>query len=145
MEIYIGSDHAGFQVKEKLKQFLKKKGFKIIDLGTDSEESIDYPDIAKKVAANVVEDNTKGILICGSGTGMCIAANKIKGTRAVLCYDTYTAKMSRAHNDANILCLRAREFPYERIEEIVAVWLDTDFSREVRHQKRVDKIRRIEQ
>ena len=145
MKIFLGADHAGFKLKEKLKKYFKKKKIPYEDLGTSSLNPVDYPDYAFKVAEKVSQQkNTKGILICGTGTGMVIAANKIKGIRAVAAYDTYAAKMSRVDNDANILCLRGRKFPYRNIQNIVSLWLKTPFSKKSRHQKRLTKITRYE-
>ncbi|MFC1741119.1 ribose 5-phosphate isomerase B [Nanoarchaeota archaeon] len=145
MNIIIGSDHAGFSTKEKLKRFLQKKNIPFEDMGTDSTKSIDYPDIAKKVAGKVAKSRTgKGLLVCGSGTGMAIAANKVKGVRAVAAYDTYTARMSRQDNDTNVLCLRGRRFPLDKIEKIIDIWLKTPFSNSPRHKQRIAKIKRLE-
>ncbi|MFH1780673.1 MAG: ribose 5-phosphate isomerase B [Candidatus Nealsonbacteria bacterium] len=144
-KIYIGSDHAGFKVKEKLKKYLDLKGILYEDLGAYSLEPVDYPDYALQVAKKVAkEKNTKGILICGSGTGMAMAANKVNGIRAVAAYDEYSAKMSRQDNDANILGLRARFCSFTKIKKIVSVWLATPFSNETRHQKRINKIKEME-
>ena len=141
MRIIIGSDHAGFNLKEKLKEYFDKKKIKYEDVGTGSLESVDYPDYAKKVARKVVrEKNSKGILICGTGTGMVIATNKVKGARAVAAYDNYSAKMSRVDNDANILALRGRYFPYKKIQQIVNTWINSKFSGKLRHKKRIKKI-----
>lgn len=144
--IFIGSDHAGVIAKEFLKKELQKKGHTYIDVGTfDSKKSVDYPDIAKKVCKKVLEQNTAlGILICGSGTGMQIAANKIKGIRAAMCYDVYSSKLAREHNDANVLCLRARKFPRKDLIKIANIFLKTKFSGELRHKKRIAKIKRLE-
>lgn len=139
--IYIGSDHAGFKVKEKIRKFLEKKKLKYKDLGTYSIDSVDYPDYAWIVGRKVAkEKGSKGVLVCGSGIGMAIAANKIKGIRAVAAYDTYTAKMSRLHNDTNILALRGRNFPFEKTKKILSAWLNTEFSNEARHIRRISKI-----
>ena len=144
-KIYIGSDHAGFELKEKIKKYLKERRLRFEDLGTHSSESVDYPDYAFSVAKKVAkEKNSRGILICGTGTGMVIAANKVKGIRAVAAYDKYSAEMSRLHNDANVLALRGRFFPFKRIKEIVFVWLATQFSGEPRHKRRINKISRFE-
>ena len=141
MRIIIGSDHAGFNLKEKLKEYFDKKKIKYEDVGTGSLERVDYPDYAKKVARKVVkEKNSRGILICGTGTGMVIAANRIKGARAVVAYDTYSAKMSREDNNANILSLRGRHFSYKKIQSIVNIWLNTKFSGKSRHKKRIKKL-----
>ncbi len=138
--IAIGADHAGFLAKEKLKKHLKV--FK--DFGTQSEESCDYPLIAKAVAQEVAEGKSeKGILICGSGIGMCIVANKVKGIRAAVCNDVNTAKLSRSHNDANVLCIGARIVTSEEIEKIVDTFLSTPFEGN-RHQIRVNQISEIE-
>jgi ribose 5-phosphate isomerase B len=112
MRVIIASDHAGLRLKERVKRYLKRKKIEYEDLGTDSFTSVDYPDYALKVAEKVVKNkNTRGILVCGTGTGMTIAANKVKGIRAVAAYDAYSAKMSRIDNDTNILGLRGRFFP----------------------------------
>jgi ribose 5-phosphate isomerase B len=145
MKIIIGSDHAGFRTKEKLKKYFEKNKIRYEDLGTDSEKSVDYPEFAAKVAKKVVKSkNNKGILVCGTGTGMTIAANKVKGIRAVAAYDTYSAKMSRVDNDTNILGLRGRQFPFKKITNIVNIWLKTPFSRKSRHKRRINKIKRLE-
>ena len=145
MKVFIGADHAGFAVKEKIKQYLNSKKIEFVDLGAFSTDSVDYPDYAFKVAKKVASDkNSKGILICGSGTGMVIAANKVKGIRAVAAYDSYTAKMSRQDNDANVLTLRGRFFPWEKTRNIISVWLNTGFSGKKRHNARVAKITRFE-
>ena len=141
MRVIIASDHAGFRMKEKVKEYLKRKKIKYEDLGTESLKSVDYPDYAIKVAEKVTKNkNTRGILICGTGTGMAIAANKVKGIRAVAAYDAYSAKMSRIDNDTNVLGLRGRFFPFEKIKKIITVWLNTPFSGEKRHKKRIKKI-----
>lgn len=144
MKLFIGSDHAGFDVKGKIIDYLREQKFDVTDLGTHSLDSVDYPDIAEKVAKEVVKsDKNKGILICGSGVGMSMAANKIKGIRAALCYDTYAAEMSKLHNDSNILCLRARETLLVDTKKIVEIWLKTEFSNEARHKNRIDKISKL--
>jgi len=141
MKIFIGSDHAGYRLKEKVKEYLKRKRIEYIDMGTDSLKSVDYPDFAVKVAEKVAEDKeARGILICGTGTGMIIAANKVEGIRAVAAYDAYSAKMSRVDNDTNVLGLRGRFFPYEKIKKIIRVWLNTPFSGKERHKIRIKKI-----
>lgn len=143
-KIIIGSDHAGFKLKERLKKHLDGEKISYEDVGTHSLKSSDYPDYAVKVARKVVKDKRNGgILICGTGTGMVIAANKIKGIRAVAAYDDYSARMSRHDNDANVLGLRGRLFPYKKIEKIVSIWLKTPFSAEKRHKRRLEKINRI--
>jgi len=140
MKYYIGTDHAGYEVKDFVIDILNKNGIEVEDLGTYSKESVDYPDFAHKVANAISKDkNAKGILICGSGIGMSLAANKHKGIRAALCHDHYTAKMARLHNDANILCFGARIVGLGEIESILEAWLNTEFEGG-RHQRRVDKI-----
>lgn len=141
MDIIIASDHAGFKLKEKIKHYLERKEIEYCDLGTDSLDSVDYPDFAIKVAEEVAKDkNSRGILVCGTGTGMTIAANKVKGIRAVAAYDSYSAKMSRVDNDTNVLGLRGRFFSFGKIKKIINIWLNTPFSGESRHENRLKKI-----
>ena len=141
MRVILASDHAGLRLKEKIKKYLARKKIEYEDLGTNSFKSVDYPDYALKVAEKVAKNkNIRGILVCGSGTGMTIAANKVKGIRAVAAYDAYSAKMSRIDNDTNVLGLRGRFFPLEKIRKIITVWLDTPFSGEKRHKRRIKKI-----
>ena len=141
MRVILASDHAGLRLKEKVKKYLARKKIEYEDLGTESFTSVDYPDYALKVAEKVVKNkNTRGILVCGTGTGMTIAANKVKGIRAVAAYDAYSAKMSRIDNDTNVLGLRGRFFPFEKMKKIITVWLDTPFSGEKRHKRRIKKI-----
>jgi len=145
MKVIIGSDHAGFKLKEKIKKYLKMKKIEYIDLGTDSLESVDYPDYALEVAKQVARSkDRRGILVCGTGTGMTIAANKVKGIRAVAAYDVYSARMSRMDNDTNVLGLRGRYFPYEKVKKIINIWLNTPFSGEPRHERRLKKISGLE-
>lgn len=139
-KIYLGSDHAGFKAKQKIKKILKKLGYGFVDLGTFSEESVDYPEYAKAVCLKVLEEKSFGILICGSGTGMQIAANKIKRIRAAFCFDKYSAKMARYDNDANVLTLRARKFSFFKYRGIVETFLKTEFSREDRHKRRIEML-----
>lgn len=139
-KIYIASDHAGVEMKKALTMLLTKKGHKIIDLGPNNSDSVDYPDYAKKLAREVKKHpKAKGILICGTGIGMSMTANKTKGIRAALCFDVNTAKLSREHNDANILCLGARTTKIDLAKKITLAWLSTDFRGE-RHLKRIKKI-----
>lgn len=138
-EIVIASDHAAFELKEFLKQSLKTQGYKVTDLGCNSTESVNYPDYAHKVANYVLEHNCYGILICGSGIGMSIAANRHKGIRAALCHSIEYAKLSREHNDANVLVLGARFLSNELAQEITETWLKTEFAG-ARHKTRVDLI-----
>ena len=140
MKYFIGTDHAGFEVKPFVIEYLQKNGIEVEDLGTYSNESVDYPDFAHKVAEAVKNNpGTMGILICGSGIGMSLAANKHKGIRAALCHDHYTASMARKHNDANILCFGARIVGKGEIESILEGWLNSEFEGG-RHQRRVEKI-----
>lgn len=144
MKIAIASDHAGFEMKEIIKPFLKSLKHDVKDFGTNDTKPVDYPDFALKVATAVAKKQyERGILFCGTGLGMSIAANKVNGIRAVLCYDTETARLSREHNDANILTIGARVIDIENVKEIIKVWLKTDFLGE-RHLRRIEKIREIE-
>lgn len=144
MKIAIGSDHGGFQLKEAIKTYLEEKGHEVNDFGAYSTESVDYPEIGEKVAISVKEaENERGIIICGTGLGISISANKIPGIRAALVSDTFTAKMSRAHNDANILALGGRVLGVDLTLEIVDVWLHTEFEGG-RHERRVNKIKDLE-
>jgi len=144
MRIAIGSDHAGFRLKEKIKQFLLSKGYEVLDFGTNSTDSTHYPLFAKEVAKAVQEKRADyGILICGSGIGMSITANKFPGIRAALCLNEYMARMSRMHNDANVLCLGDRVVGDELALSIVETWLSTSFEGG-RHQERIKLIEEIE-
>jgi ribose 5-phosphate isomerase B len=139
-KIIIGADHAGYPLKESLKPLLDDMGFDVVDAGTDSELSVDYPDFAGRVGEAVSTGRfPRGILICGSGVGMTIAANRFPGVRAALCLDEETARLSRMHNDANILVLAGRKTDAETARGIVRVWLATPFEGG-RHQKRLEKI-----
>ena len=143
-KIAIGSDHAGFRLKEFVKKLLQEKGFEVIDVGTYSEERCHYPVYAKKVAQMVSSGEVeRGILICGSGIGMSIVANKFKNVRAALCHNIYSAKFSRLHNDSNILCLGGRVTGEDLTREIVKVWLNTPFEGG-RHSERLQIIEEIE-
>ncbi len=142
--IAIGSDHAGYPLKEKIKEFLLSKGYHVLDFGTQSTESTDYPIFAKEVCLAIQRGEAqRGILICGTGIGMSITANKFKGIRASLCFNEYMARMSRKHNDANVLCLGERIIGYDLAIAIVDAWLSTDFEGG-RHERRVRLIREIE-
>ncbi len=145
MKIALGSDHGGYQLKENLKEYLEELHLEYTDFGCDSEEPIDYPDIGFKVSREVKKGNyDKGILICGTGIGMSIVANKIEGIRASLCHDVFSAQKAREHNDANILTLGGRVIGVGLAREIVKVWLNTDFSQEERHLIRLKKIEQEE-
>ncbi len=142
--IGVASDHAGFPLKEFLKELLIKWGYQVLDMGCESKDSVDYPDYAYALSKKVAEGKIpQGILVCGTGIGMCITANKVKGVRAAVCWDEYTARMSRNHNNANVLCLGARVISPEEAEGILKVWLEENFSGG-KHKKRLDKIDRIE-
>ena len=144
MKIAIGSDHAGFNYKEMIKKHLQEKGFEVIDKGTFSKERTDYPIYAEKVAKAVASGEAdRGILICGTGIGMSITANKIKGIRAALCQNDFMAKMARKHNDANILCLGERVIGTDHALSIVDTFFSTDFEGG-RHEKRISLITEIE-
>ena len=139
-QIIIGSDHAGFELKGKIVQHLSKQGFKIVDEGTYSAESTDYPNYAHRVAEKISADSEKiGILLCGSANGVCMTANKHKGIRAALCWDIEIASLARLHNDANIVCIPARFVSTRKAFKIVDVFLNTDFEGG-RHANRTAKI-----
>ena len=145
MRIALGADHAGFPLKEHLKSTLSQLGHHVEDFGTHSEASTDYPPICAAVARAVASGRAdRGILLGGSGQGEQIAANKVRGIRAALCHDLYTARMSRLHNDANVLSMGGRIVAFGLADEIVAVWLATAFEGG-RHQRRLDQIVEIEQ
>jgi ribose 5-phosphate isomerase B len=141
MRIAIGADHGGYEYKNQIIEMLKNNGYTVKDFGTDSAESCDYPEFAKRVAAAVAsKEFDRGILICGTGIGMSIAANKQKGIRAALCSDLFSAKATREHNDSNILCLGARVIDIDLAIQITEVWLNTPFSNEERHLRRIGMI-----
>lgn len=140
MKIAIGSDHAGFRAKEALKASLAASGHQVDDVGTKSEDSVDYPDFAVAVSEKVAKKaDERGIILCGTGIGSCIAANKVAGIRAALVHDGFTAEMSRRHNDSNVLCLGARVLAEDRIKDLTRLWLETPFDGG-RHEKRVAKL-----
>jgi len=140
MNIIIGSDHAGFDLKEQIRKFLSEKGYNIKDVGTFSHESVDYPLIAKEVAQNIAEKKfSRGILLCGSGLGMSITANRFRNVRAALCHNIYTVELSRKHNDANILVLGGRILGSGLALEMVEIFLHTDFEGG-RHLRRLEEI-----
>ena len=144
MKIAIGADHAGFKLKESVKGFLKTLNVFVTDFGTNSEESVDYPDYAIPVAEAVAKKEFDfGILICGTGIGMSITANKVKGIRAALCNELFTAHCSKEHNNANVLCMGGRIVGEELANEIVKTWLYSEFQGG-RHQRRVKKIKEYE-
>jgi len=144
MKIAIGSDHRGFEVKKRIGHLLGQLGHEVVDVGTHSRDSVDYPDFAFQVAQAVgAKEVDFGILICGTGVGMSIVANKVVGVRAAPCHDSITAEMSRRHNDANVLCLSGDLLGDTLIERMVRIWLTTEFEGG-RHARRVDKIVQFE-
>ncbi|MDQ3907511.1 MAG: ribose 5-phosphate isomerase B [Acidobacteriota bacterium] len=145
MRVAVGSDHAGYEVKERAKQVLASLGAEVIDEGTTSNESVDYPDfgaaVGRAVAAGEAE---RGVLICGSGIGISIAANKIAGVRAAVCWNEQTARLARQHNDANVLCLGARFVEPDLAERMIRTFMETGFDGG-RHQQRVDKLTKLDE
>ena len=140
MKIFIGSDHGGYNLKEKIKEVFSQIGYEFEDMGANSLESCDYPVYAKKVCEKVLETEGRGILVCGTGIGMSIAANKVHGIRAAVCGDAFSAKATREHNDANVLCMGARVISEAKALEITDIFLDTPFSKDERHIRRISKI-----
>jgi ribose 5-phosphate isomerase B len=144
MRIALASDHAGYAEKERLKPILSELGVEFDDLGTLSEDSVDYPDYAKKVAEQVAEGRVEqGVLVCGSGTGMAITANKVPGVRAAVAWSEEIARLARQHNNANVLAIGARTTPPDDIPKILRAWFSTDFEGG-RHAARVEKISQLE-
>lgn len=140
MKYFLGTDHAGIKVRDFIVEYFSKKGIELVDLSPKSEERVDYPDFAKKVCEQVLKiPNSRGILVCGSGIGMSISANRFKGIRAGLCTDAYMAKMTRAHNDANVLCMGERISGLGEIESILEAFISTEFEGG-RHELRIQKI-----
>ncbi len=141
--VYLGSDHAGFVLKEELKKYLHERGFKYVDLGCFSDDPVDYPDVAREVAEKVAEDaaeDVKGVLVCGTGLGMCMAANKVKGIRAASMVNENMAEMARRHNNANIACLGGKMVTLEEAKKLLDVFLNTGFDADERHVRRIGKI-----
>ena len=144
MKVAIAADHGGFELKDSMVEYIKSLGNEVVDLGTNSADSVDYPDYAKKVCEEIQQGNSDfGILICGTGIGMSLAANKFEGIRAACVSDVYSAKMSRNHNNANVLCIGARVIGDEVAKLIIKTFLENEFEAG-RHQRRVDKIMAIE-
>lgn len=144
MKIALASDHAGYEEKERLKPLLHELGLEVVDLGTSSGESVDYPDYARKVAEQVARgEAAQGVLVCNSGTGMAITANKVPGVRAAVAWSEETARLARQHNDANVLAIGARTTPSDEIPKIVRAWFAQQFDGG-RHAARVEKIKQIE-
>ncbi len=144
MRVSIGADHRGFPVKSKLVELVQKLGHEVSDEGTDSSQSVDYPDFAEKVARKVSQGAAdRGILVCGTGIGMAITANKLAGVRAATCHDEVTAEVSRRHNNVNVLCLSGDMIGERNVDRLVEIWLDTEFEGG-RHARRVGKIAKLE-
>jgi ribose 5-phosphate isomerase B len=144
MRIIVGSDHRGYQVKQKVIDLVRRLGHEVVDEGTNGAGSVDYPDVAAHVGDSVSKGQVdRGILICGTGIGMSIAANKFPGVRAAPCHDDLTAEMSRRHNDLNVLCLSADMLGEKLIDRMVEIWLNTPFEGG-RHARRVEKIAELE-
>ena len=144
--IALAADHAGFELKEKIAGYLKAKGFEVMDLGTHDEEPVDYPDFARAIGEALQQQKAdRGILICGSGVGACVAANKMSTIRAGLCHDTYSAHQGVEHDDINVLCLGARVIGEELARELVSAFLAARFTGEERHRRRLDKIKAMEE
>ncbi|HBL18756.1 MAG: ribose 5-phosphate isomerase B [Elusimicrobia bacterium GWA2_69_24] len=145
MKIALGADHGGFPLKRILHLRLEEKGHSVLDQGTDSDAAVDYPDYALKVAECVVSGEAdRGIMLCGSGVGACVAANKVPGIRAGLCHDTFSARQGVVDDDVNVLCLGARVIGPELAIEIVDAWLKARFSKAERHQRRLNKVLALE-
>ena len=145
MKIAIGSDHAGFELKEKVKEILQNLGHEVLDFGTDGKDSVDYSDFGLKVANSVASGQTeRGVAVCWTGNGMTIATNKIGGIRATLCLNKDMAYYARSHNDSNVLTLSQKYIDEKDVEDIIKTWLETDFEGG-RHIRRLDKIRAAEQ
>jgi len=143
MKVALGSDHGGYEIKEEIKEYLEEAEVEYKDFGTFSTDSVDYPDIAIPVAEAVSKrEYDRGILVCGTGIGMSITANKFKGVRAALCHDLFSAKATRAHNDSNVLTMGERVVGKGLALEIVKVWLGTEFDGG-RHQRRINKIKEL--
>lgn len=143
--IAIGADHAGYELKDEVGRVLRSAGYEVLDLGTHGPESVDYPDFAEAVGRAVQDGQAwRGVVVCGSGAGACIAANKLVGIRAALAHDTYTAHQAVEHDDANVLCMGARIIGGSLAEEIVLSWAGAAFTGEERHQRRLDKVLAIE-
>lgn len=139
MHIALASDHAGYRLKEVIKVYLSEKGIDVTDVGTFSDESVDYPEIMRKGCAVVLEQDCMGIIFGGSGNGEAMAANKVKGIRAALCYSEETARLARAHNNANVMSLGARLTDEDTAKKLVDIFLETDFDGD-RHQRRIDDL-----
>jgi len=143
--IAVAADHAGFPLKATIIEYLKKQGHQVLDLGTSNADPVDYPDFARAVAETIRSGScSEGILLCGSGVGASVVANKFPGIRAGLCHDTYSAHQSREHDDCNVLCIGPRVIGEKLALEIVAAWIKAEFTAEQRHKRRLAKIDAIE-
>ena len=144
--LYIAADHAGYPLKEALRPYLVELGFDVQDLGNEQlDPADDYPDFAYRLSQNVLDnEDSKGILICGTGQGVCIAANKVDGIRAALVYDEFTARTAAEHINANVICLGGRVLDDDIAKKLVKMWLGTEFAGEERHARRIEKIENIE-
>jgi RpiB/LacA/LacB family sugar-phosphate isomerase len=145
MRVVVGADHAGFDLKQKVARYLREVGHEVVDIGTASTEPVDYPDFAEALG-NVIRSNQaeRGVLICGSGVGASVSANKLPGIRAAVCHDTYSARQGVEHDDMNVLVLGARVVGVELARELVRVFLTATFSSEERHRRRFEKIKALE-
>lgn len=145
MKIALGADHAGYILKDDLKGFIESLGHEVIDVGSYSGDSVDYPDYATQVCEKVVSGEAdRGILVCGTGIGMSISANKVQGIRCALVHDTFSARATREHNDTNVLAMGERVIGPGLAQDIVKIWLETEFSQAERHANRIDKMMNIE-
>lgn len=145
MRVALGCDHAGYPLKQDVRRLIEDRGATVVDCGTDSEESVDYPDHAAAVARAVADRKAdRGIILCGSGVGACVTANKVKGVRACVCHDPYSAGQGVEHDDMNVLCLGGRIIGPALLPDLVNAFLDAEFSGEERHQRRLDKVLAIE-
>jgi ribose 5-phosphate isomerase B len=145
MKVAVGSDHAGFSLKQEIAAQLRNHGYEVVDVGTDSEAAVDYPDFAEKTGRAVLDGRAeRGVLICGSGVGASIAANKLKGIRAAICHDTYSAHQGVEHDDMNVLVIGARVIGVAVAHELVRHFLGARFTQEERHVRRLNKVKAIE-
>ena len=145
MRIVVGADHAGFELKQTIADFLRKQNHEIVDVGTHSTDPVDYPDYAEALGKAILEGKAeRGVLICGSGVGASVAANKLVGIRAGLCHDTYSAHQGVEHDDTNVLVLGSRVVAYALAEELVKAFVGAEFSNEERHRRRLEKVKALE-
>ena len=145
MRIVVGADHRGYELKDEIAAALKRAGHEVLDVGTDSAKSVDYPDYARAVGKALTDGRAeRGVLVCGSGVGASIAANKIRGVRAALCHDTYSAHQGVEHDDMNVLCLGSRVVGPELAQELVTAFLDATLSGEERYRRRLEKVAEME-